>query len=500
MTTLTQPKMSWLARSIANSLKLDDDYEEGHSPISNTTNAPSQDRNQNQSTADTPRGVKEDLTELTKSFSRQLWGVASFLAPPPQPEEHQTQIRDQRQQSDESEQQPQISDRHDPELSDEALIEGIKSDFAEIGGKFKTGISKLSNNISVSEITKMASNFLQFGSETDPIHAVGVSEEVLLFARNISMHPETWIDFPVPDYDDFDDFDMSDAQQEHALAVERLTPTLAALRMELCPGYMSESCFWKIYFVLLRPRLNKEDAEILSSPQILEARAMLAHDLQNRAKSKPEPVNSEIGTSDSYKTDESGASYFEKDCHTVPCPVQSESVQTSATDGDPCIVAIDFETDKHPVQSTEVQVVDKSVVKEETVDLAKHQYSLSGSSVGVEEKFEDDGDDWLKEESSETVGMSGSTMHMENDEDVSFSDLEEEDGDMPISYKKVTSGSDSSAKDSRDWVQLSRSSADTVKDVNSVGVKPTAAQQASTRNPESKESNDWLDVDDIDEM
>lgn len=227
---------------------------------------------------------------------------------------------------------------------------------------------------------------------------------------------------------------------------------------------------------------------------------MLAHDLQNRAKSKPEPVNSEIGTSDSYKTDESGASYFEKDCHTVPCPVQSESVQTSATDGDPCIVAIDFETDKHPVQSTEVQVVDKSVVKEETVDLAKHQYSLSGSSVGVEEKFEDDGDDWLKEESSETVGMSGSTMHMENDEDVSFSDLEEEDGDMPISYKKVTSGSDSSAKDSRDWVQLSRSSADTVKDVNSVGVKPTAAQQASTRNPESKESNDWLDVDDIDEM
>lgn len=507
MTTLTQPKMSWLARSIANSLKLDDDdYEEGHSPMSNTTTAPNQDRNQNQSTADSPRGVKEDLTELTKSFSRQLWGVASFLAPPPEPQEHQTQIRDQRQQSDESDQQPQISDRHDPEVSDEALIEGIKSDFAEIGGKFKTGISKLSNNISVSEITKMASNFLQFGSEADPIDAVGVTEEVLMFARNISLHPETWIDFPVPDDDDFDDFDMSDAQQEHALAVERLTPTLAALRMELCPGYMSESCFWKIYFVLLRPRLRKEDAEILSTPQILEARAMLAQDLQNRAKSKPEPVNSEV-PSGSYKTDESGASCLgetaelpEKDCHTVPCPVQSESVQKSATDGDPYIVAIDFETDKHPVQSTEVQVVDKTVVKEETVDLAKHQYSLSGSSVGVEEKFEDDGDDWLKEESSETVGMSGSKMHLENDEDVSFSDLEEEDGDVPISYKKVTSGSDSSAKDSRDWVQLSRSSSDAVKDIKSVGVNPTAAHQGSPRNPESKESNDWLDVDDIDEM
>lgn len=65
------------------------------------------------------------------------------------------------------------------------------------------------------------------------------------------------------------DFDMSDAQQEHALAVEQLAPRLAALRIELCPGYMSESCFWKIYFVLLHPRLDKQDAELLSTPQVL---------------------------------------------------------------------------------------------------------------------------------------------------------------------------------------------------------------------------------------
>jgi hypothetical protein len=29
------------------------------------------------------KGVREDLSELTKSLTRQLWGVASFLAPPP---------------------------------------------------------------------------------------------------------------------------------------------------------------------------------------------------------------------------------------------------------------------------------------------------------------------------------------------------------------------------------------------------------------------------------
>jgi hypothetical protein len=33
------------------------------------------------------KGVKEDLSELTKSLTRQLWGVASFLAPPHPPAE-----------------------------------------------------------------------------------------------------------------------------------------------------------------------------------------------------------------------------------------------------------------------------------------------------------------------------------------------------------------------------------------------------------------------------
>ena len=64
------------------------------------------------------------------------------------------------------------------------------------------------------------------------------------------------------------EFELSDAQQEHALAIEQLVPRLSALRIELSPGYMSEACFWKIYFVLVHPRLNKHDAELLSTPQV----------------------------------------------------------------------------------------------------------------------------------------------------------------------------------------------------------------------------------------
>ncbi|RLN35562.1 uncharacterized protein C2845_PM03G15330 [Panicum miliaceum] len=63
------------------------------------------------------------------------------------------------------------------------------------------------------------------------------------------------------------DFDMTDVQQDRTLAVESLAPKLADLRIELCPSHMSEGCFWKIYFVLLHPKLTKKDAEILSTPQ-----------------------------------------------------------------------------------------------------------------------------------------------------------------------------------------------------------------------------------------
>lgn len=88
------------------------------------------------------------------------------------------------------------------------MIAGIRSDFAEIGGRFKSGITKLSSNKAVSEFTKIASNFLQFGDEEEEKEfaargsEVGVTDEVLAFARNIAMHPETWLDFPLPDDQD----------------------------------------------------------------------------------------------------------------------------------------------------------------------------------------------------------------------------------------------------------------------------------------------------------
>ncbi|XP_073310456.1 uncharacterized protein [Primulina huaijiensis] len=468
--------MSWLARSIANSLKLDDDEDDVRTdkPESEHPEGPHLQSDDASSPTSTPRGVKDDLSDLTKTLTRQFWRVASFLAPPPQ------QTRNDKE-----------NDESDPDL-----MSGIRSDFAEIGGKFKSGITRLSNNINVTEITKMASDFLQLGSDDEGEEgskegfdsarngAVGVSEEVVAFARDIAMHPETWLDFPLPQNAEDDlDFDMSDAQQEHALAVERFAPRLTALRIELCPGYMSETRFWKIYFVLLHPRLDSHEAELLSTPQIAKARALLTQELKSRISSKPDDASG----GKSFNPETKAGSQNEEPLSVLSHVFSgNESTKGSEIEIHSSNVLADSETVKHPIESNEIQIVDKSVIKENADQTIK-----SGFSNVLGEKDEDDADDWLKEESSEIGPASRVTIPIENEEDVSFSDLEEEDdGDVSSNFKK---SDHSFKKDSPEWVQLSKSSSNPSKDLND---KHSGKENVNTH--DNKESNDWLDVDDID--
>lgn len=211
--------MSWLVRSIANTLTLDDEDDEHASnsdPNSKETenNDPISGKQHDgdpSSPTSPSRGVKEDISELTKTLTRQFWGVASFLAPPPQAEPYKPILGPDENNIDEKSKSDSSSD---PEGSDQKLS-GIRSDLAEIGGRFRSGISKLSSNVHVSEFTKMASTLLQLGPDSeDPEElgegnasvrgAVGVTEEVVVFARDVAMHPETWLDFPLPGNDDVD--------------------------------------------------------------------------------------------------------------------------------------------------------------------------------------------------------------------------------------------------------------------------------------------------------
>ncbi|GKF22770.1 hypothetical protein Tco_0075092, partial [Tanacetum coccineum] len=154
--------MSWLGRSIANTLNLDN------------INKPSEEED-----TTSPRGgVQQDLSDLTQTLTHHFHGITSFISPGPS----------------------------DP-------VSGIRRDFAEIGGKFRSSVSKLSNNIHVPDITKLASDLLHLDSDDDvtsddddddvtsdddDVTSDGVTDDVVAFVKDVVMHPQTWLKFPLP--------------------------------------------------------------------------------------------------------------------------------------------------------------------------------------------------------------------------------------------------------------------------------------------------------------
>lgn len=478
----------------------DDDPDASHTPSPSARIPPSPPLPTHPPHSGAAEGVKEDLTELSKTLTRQFWGVANFLAPPPGetlPSPSHS---------------PQSAGGQSADARTPPEIAGIRNDFAEIGGRFRSGISRISGHKAVSGFSKMASSFFapddgeedeweeerrrqirhEMGEEAvwheeaegdeewhqweervrlrvedgDTRHelemerardeeddeleeqrarhgdggesgeqttrpgedgeleelrirheeeveeewdVIGITEEVLAFATNIARHPETWLDFPLlPDDDESDGpfsyFDMSDAQQEHSLAIEHLAPRLAALRIELCPIHMSQECFWKIYFVLLHPRLNKHDAELLSTPQIVEARAMLMQRLQYQSKLETEHLG--------HHKDDLGVQLRGDTLKDA-----TEAFPFTRWEAASVMPITEIEIEKHPIQVTEVAVVDKSVIEEE---LPKGHAETSNV---LQEAFDDDIDDWFEE--ADLAGHP--TIHIGDEEDVSFSDLEEDD-------------------------------------------------------------------------
>ncbi|CAA6663028.1 unnamed protein product [Spirodela intermedia] len=457
--------MSWLAKSFANLIAKDEDEDGddggdrrrdggeqtsgGESKVLPPAAAES-DGGEGSGELNQGRGVKEDLSELSKTSPASYGPPSPSSASSPDGDSHRTD-RD----FGSNVPHPTLSpESANPDLVDDSpKIAGIRSDFAEIGGRFRSGISKLSNTKAVSEISKIASSFLQFGSDGEEeemedeqglenkygnsgIGAIGVTEEVLTFARNISMHPETWLDFPLfPDDETADDFDMSDPQQEHAFAVEQLVPRLAALRIELCPGHISEGCFWKIYFVLLHPRLSKHDAELLSTPQGSAATGLAESDEIFRRRL--------VRVVEEGRGPDGGGRILERS-----------------------------ETVKHPVLSAEMRIVDKSVIEEDAAPIHRGKDIAAEVSPAPAEKYEDNGDEWPEDETTavEIASARIASVPIADDEDVSFSDLEEDDDDSPPPPPPRAAG-DPPATASKDG-------------------KPIAL--------DAKESNEWSDLDDID--
>lgn len=60
---------------------------------------------------------------------------------------------------------------------------------------------------------------------------------------------------------------MSDVQRMHISTVEQLVPSISTLKIKL-QSFMSNEIFWMIYFILLLPRLDQPDFELLATSEV----------------------------------------------------------------------------------------------------------------------------------------------------------------------------------------------------------------------------------------
>ncbi|KAL4654164.1 hypothetical protein ACB092_01G358300 [Castanea dentata] len=387
----------------------------------------------------TPRGVKDDLSALGQTLGRQFRGVANFLAPPP---------------SSIAAVDPSSSSESSSESQSQSqALVGIRNDLVEIGGSLKSRLSLLSSAKAVSEISKLASNLLQFENneeeeeeeafrqdEDDDDDVPGVTDDVLDFVSEISTRPELWTDFPLPL--DNNDFNMSDVQKEHASTVERLAPSLVALRLKL-QSYMSEEQFWIIYFILLLPRLSEQDFELLSTSKILEVRDVLLQKLQKNAHLENENSKTLDRSQDSSKASEP----------------QGENMQSDLK-----------------VDSTDIRRAEVAMDNEENTEK------------------------WLEEEDIDTgtsVRAQNNVEHEEDhEEDVSFSDLEDDDNDLSnrLSCLSLKQQKEGHSNGCNDWVQLNRSPETQC----GHGQQKEGESNIRDKDSEGEDSNDWLTVDDFD--
>ncbi|XP_050207945.1 uncharacterized protein LOC126657319 [Mercurialis annua] len=87
----------------------------------------------------------------------------------------------------------------------------------------------------------------------------GITHQLIDHVRSFTM--DTFKNFPVQDEEAAISgdssvlgnvqHDLSDWQEQHALLVLSQIKELAQLRFKLCPGYLKEREFWRIYFILV---------------------------------------------------------------------------------------------------------------------------------------------------------------------------------------------------------------------------------------------------------
>ncbi|KAK6156531.1 hypothetical protein DH2020_010779 [Rehmannia glutinosa] len=269
--------------------------------------------------------------------------------------------------------------------------------------------------------------------------------------------------------------------REHAANIDHLVPEFVTLRQKICIQ-MSDGKFWLIYFILLLPRLNEEDSELLSTPQ---ARRYLTFVLLSEEDWRTSVVVEGrlleliilcpvclllllVNVGDLEARGDSGIADARE---TLMSKLQNKTDvdQETSDNPDPSDTSNDSSGNLHSAEGDESASQHKDAT--ETVNPSQQR-----DNIVNEGRHSEDVDT--------STSIDAQKQKPENEEDVSFSDLEDDDSD---SSDKL-SGHKESKKD-KVWVQLNENS----------GTKQKADQYALRENKsEGEDSNDWLTVDDTD--
>jgi len=284
---------------------------------------------------------------------------------------------------------------------------------------------------------------------------------------------------------------------------------------------MSEGRFWKIYFVLLHSRLNKQDALLLSTPQIVEARGLLMQELQNRTKVEPGNSRSEMAYSEEKKTPLPQEEKFSNQSLLSDKNVKIGSFKIVSLQAATSVAANDFQRDDQLTALTsQKQIFNDQYCAPSEDSLFQNKNVLSGTVKLSDLKYqeEEEVDDWLEEEPVGEDAPLCTTTRLGDEEDVSFSDLEDEDDNVQTTTMRVKESFESSSKGSKGWVQLNKDSncvEECSMSYNSKGedtirrpMNPKSdayilrsgeeSTEQHIKKPDNGESSDWLTVNEDD--
>ena len=130
-------------------------------------------------------------------------------------------------------------------------------------------------------------------------------------------------------------------------------------------------------------------------------------------------------SSDLLQEDDSSMGLETHSVSTLPWTFTSEPSMSS--------MSSNCETEKYQIETSETQFIDKSVIVEKPIIKDEDKNStIESSSKFLVQNYDDESDnDWLEEDS-------GTILPLGYDEDISFSDLEDDDMVLPAKFKIVS--------------------------------------------------------------